>query len=88
MNKKQLKEMQARITRDTLDWSAYFTAALDKLESQPASYQVFYNTVSLDHYIQDLDKPWSDQNRLENYQRQAIALDLYNQKFYGKEALQ
>ena len=83
MNKKQLKELQARITKDTLDWSAYFTAALDKLESQPASYQEFYTDVSLNHYVQDLDKPWSDQNALEDYQRQAIALDLYNQRFYS-----
>lgn len=89
MNKKQLKEMQARITRDAIDWSAYFTAALDKLESQPASYQEFYNTVSLDHYVRDIDKPWSDQNALEDYQRQAIAIDLYNQRFYSrKETLQ
>jgi len=83
MNKKQLKELQARIIRDTIDWSAYFTTALDKLESQPASYQEFYNAVSLDHYVQDLEKPWSDQNALEDYQRQAIALDLYNQRFYS-----
>lgn len=87
MNQKQLKEMQARITRDALDWSTYFTNALDKLESQPANYQDFYNTVSLNHYIQDLDKPWSEQNQLENYQKQTIALDLYNQKYYGKETL-
>ena len=83
MNQKQLKELQARITKDAQDWSAYFTAALDKLESQPASYQEFYNTISLDHYVQDLEKPWSDQNRLENYQRQAIAFGLYNQRFYS-----
>lgn len=77
--------MQARITRDAIDWSTYFTNALDKLESQPASYQEFYNTVSLNHYVQDLDKPWSAQNQLENYQKQSIALDLYNQRFYSRK---
>ena len=85
MNKKQLKELQARIIKDTVDWSTYFTDALSKLESQPASYQKFYTAVSLDHYVQGLEKPWSEQNRLEEYQRQAIALRLYNQRFHGKE---
>lgn len=87
MNQKQLKEIQARIARDALDWSAYFTAALDKLESQPASFQDFFDTVSLNHYIQDLDKPWSAQNQLGNYQKQTIALDLYYQKYNRKETL-
>ena len=83
MNKKQLKELQDRIRKDAIDWSTYFTDALSKLESQPASYQDFYNAVSLDHYVQDLEKPWSDQNRLEEYHRRSIALDLYNQRFYS-----
>ena len=83
MTKKQLKELQARIIKDAQDWSAYFTAALDNLESQPASYQDFYTAVSLGHYVQDLEKPWSEQNALEEYHRRAIAFNLYNQRFYS-----
>jgi hypothetical protein len=81
MSNKQIKAELLKDKQDSEDWSAYFQAALDKLTERPRDFEAFRNRVHLDYIVQDMDKPYLEQSRLDPYSIQMIAYRLYVNHF-------
>lgn len=69
-----------KINSDTRAWREYIIARLDQLPEPPANFENFCNVAYLNQYIENLDKPWSEQIQLDRTYCQMIAREEYNKR--------
>jgi len=69
-----------KLNSDTRAWREYIIARLDQLPTPPADFENFVNVAYLNQYIEDLNKPRSEQIQLDRTYCQMIAREEYNKR--------
>jgi len=69
-----------KLNSDTRAWREYINARLDQLPEPPANFENFVNVAYLNQYIEDLNKPRSEQIQLDRAYCQMIAREEYNKR--------